>query len=98
MVRSARRSFNVLRPDLHMSYVRRHAHAGEVRAAVPSGPRESSEGHILVAQAASTTSTRLRGEPNAYNLIDIDGQEITITVREWLGDGWTTREKAREAA
>jgi len=88
----------VLSGHFHMSYVRRHAHAGEVREAVPSGPRESSEGHILVAQAASTTSTRLRGEPNAYNLIDIEGPEITIQVREWSGEGWATREKAREAA
>lgn len=88
----------VLSGHFHMSYVRRHAHAGQVHDAVPTGPRESSEGHILVAQAASTTSTRLRGEPNSYNLIDIEGQEITIRVREWLGEGWTTREKAQEAA
>ena len=88
----------VLSGHFHMSYVRRHAHAGEVRVAEPIGPRESAEAPILVAQAASTTSTRLRGEPNAYNLIDIADGEITIRVREWLGDGWTTREKAREAA
>lgn len=88
----------VLSGHFHMSYVRRHAHAGEVRVAEPSGPRESAEGHILVAQAASTTSTRLRGEPNAYNLIDIEAGQITIRVREWLGECWTTREKAREAA
>ena len=88
----------VLSGHFHMSYVRRHAHAGEVRVAEPIGPRESAEAPILVAQAASTTSTRLRGEPNAYNLIDIANGEITIRVREWLGQGWTTREKAMEAA
>lgn len=88
----------VLSGHFHMSYVRRHAHAGEVRVAEPIGPRESAEAPILVAQAASTTSTRLRGEPNAYNLIDIADGQITIRVREWSGQDWTTREKAREAA
>lgn len=84
----------VLSGHFHMSYVRRHEHAGEVRIAEPSGPRESAEAHILVAQAASTTSTRLRGEPNAYNLIDIERGEITISVREWSSKAWSTRERA----
>ena len=88
----------VLSGHFHMSYVRRHEHIGEVKVAEPVGPRESAAGHILVAQAASTTSTRLRGEPNAYNLIDIENDEITIRVRQWLGGGWSTREKAKEAA
>ena len=88
----------VLSGHFHMSYVRRHDHPGEVREAAPVGPRESATGHILVAQAASTTSTRLRGEPNAYNLVDIEGSEITIRVREWLGSGWTTREEAHAPA
>lgn len=88
----------VLSGHFHMSYVRKHEQAGQVRVAEPSGPRESAAGHILVAQAASTTSTRLRGEPNAYNLIDIENNEITIRVREWVSEGWATREKAREAA
>lgn len=88
----------VLSGHFHMSYVRRHEHPGSIRSAEPTGPRESASGHILVAQAASTTSTRLRGEPNAYNLIDIANGEIAISVREWLGEDWRTRERAREAA
>lgn len=88
----------VLSGHFHLSYVRRHEQAGAVREAAPIGPRESAAGHILVAQAASTTSTRLRGEPNAYNLIDIADGDIRISVREWLGDDWRTREEAREAA
>ncbi|WP_127145797.1 metallophosphoesterase family protein [Pelagibacterium montanilacus] len=88
----------VLSGHFHMSYVRRHAHAGEIGEAAPSGPRKSAAGHILVAQAASTTSTRLRGHPNAYNLIDIADGDIEINVREWGDEGWITREKAKEEA
>ena len=88
----------VLSGHFHMSYVRRHAHAGEIGEAAPAGPRESAAGHILVAQAASAISTRLRGHSNAYNLIDIDNGEIEISVREWAEEGWRTFEKAREVA
>jgi 3',5'-cyclic AMP phosphodiesterase CpdA len=40
---------------------------------------------ILVAQASTATSTRLRSEPNAYNLITIDGPSVTFEVRSWEG-------------
>jgi hypothetical protein len=50
-----------------------------------------------VAQTSSTTSTRLRGHPNAYNLISIEGDEIEIDVREWRDGRWMTRERTHEA-
>lgn len=86
----------VLSGHFHLSYVRRHEAAGEVKEAAPVGPRYAATAPILVAQASSTTSTRLRGEPNAYNIIDFRDGEIVIAVREWLGDAWITREKAKD--
>lgn len=40
---------------------------------------------ILAAQAATTTSTRLRGEANAYNRIVIDEHDIVCEARTWDG-------------
>jgi 3',5'-cyclic AMP phosphodiesterase CpdA len=86
----------VLSGHFHLSYVRRFEQPGTVREGAPSGLREAAAAPILVAQSSSTTSTRLRGEPNAYNVIDIVGGEIAIAVREWHGAGWQTRETAAE--
>jgi 3',5'-cyclic AMP phosphodiesterase CpdA len=40
---------------------------------------------ILSIQAGSACSTRLRGEPNSYNLIAFDGDDVQINVRTWTG-------------
>jgi 3',5'-cyclic AMP phosphodiesterase CpdA len=85
----------VLSGHFHLSYVRRHEHAGEIKTGEPTGPREAADAHILVAQASSTISTRLRGEPNAYNVIDIEADTIDIRVREWVGERWATRERTQ---
>jgi 3',5'-cyclic AMP phosphodiesterase CpdA len=41
---------------------------------------------ILVAQASTATSTRVRNDPNAYNLIEIAPGCVTVDIRSWTGE------------
>lgn len=84
----------VLSGHLHLSYARRHAPEAEGPPAVimpdghdvaissPAAPLPSGP---LVVQAASATSTRLRNEPNAYNLITIRDGRAEVEVHAWDG-------------
>jgi 3',5'-cyclic AMP phosphodiesterase CpdA len=47
----------------------------------------------LILQGGTATSSRLRGEPNAYNRVEIgaDGG-ISVRVRIWDGSGWKTED------
>ena len=84
----------VLSGHLHLSYTRRHEPVSEGPPTVvlpapetaeiiapivppPSGP--------LIVHAATATSTRLRNEPNAYNLITIEEGRIEVEVHAWDG-------------
>jgi 3',5'-cyclic AMP phosphodiesterase CpdA len=87
----------VLSGHFHLSYVRVHEQPGVVKEGTPDGLRRASAAPILVAQTSSTTSTRLRGHPNAYNLIAIEDDHIQIDVREWREGAWVTRERTEEA-
>ena len=85
----------VLSGHFHLSYVRKHEQPGTVKEGTPTGPREAAAAPILVVQASSTISTRLRGgQPNSYNIITIDNGTIAVAVREWEEGVWRTEETA----
>lgn len=87
----------VLSGHFHLSFVRKYERRA-VQVGIPPGPREAAAAPVLVCQASSVISDRLRGEPNAYNVIDIHDGRIDIRVREWQGGRWETREEAEVAA
>lgn len=82
----------VLAGHLHRNYVR-FAEADEAgdeprSVVVDAASARASAARLLVVQAGSATSTRLRGEPNAYNQIFVEKGEATVSVRVWAGEGW----------
>src|SRR3954471_18841940 len=43
-------------------------------------------GGVLVVQAGTATSTRVRKQEKSFNTIDLDGDSATITIHAWNGD------------
>ena len=66
----------VLSGHLHRGYARDFAVGSD------SGPA------LTVLQAGSATSTRLRGEPNAYNRVTVENGVTRWEARSWTGSGW----------
>lgn len=52
-------------------------------------------GSALVIQAGTATSTRLRDEEQSFNQIDIDGENVTLTVQSWAGDKFASGDAQR---
>lgn len=66
--------------DLLLAGHLHRAYAGDIMTHHAKAARS-----ILVAQASTATSTRLRNEPNAYNLIEIAPPRLTLRLRSWEG-------------
>lgn len=86
---------------LHRGYARflepviEGTHLADTRVRPPE--RAATRG-LLVAQAASATSTRLRDEPNAYNRIRIEDGIAAIEPRIWTGSGFAPAERVPAVA
>jgi hypothetical protein len=50
---------------------------------------------ILVSEAGTAISTRLRGEVNSYNFIRVDHLQVSCEQRDWEGDRFATASTQR---
>lgn len=80
----------ILSGHLHLGYMRARGAATGAGTAGGAAGSGADAGDLLVVQAATATSTRLRGEPNAYNRIQIKNGSAVVEVRAWTGHSWVT--------
>jgi len=66
--------------DLLLAGHLHHGYTGDVRAYYPATKRS-----VIVVQAGTAISRRVRAEPNAYNFITLEADRISISVRVWQG-------------
>jgi 3',5'-cyclic AMP phosphodiesterase CpdA len=52
-------------------------------------------GGVLVVQAGTATSTRVREQEQSFNVIDIAEGSVTITVHGWAGENFEARDSSR---
>lgn len=93
LVGRARRALRVLEDagvDLLLAGHLHRAYSGDIMTHHTHVQRS-----ILVVQASTATSTRLREEPNAYNLITLDPPALAFEVRSWEGARFTGGLKSR---
>jgi 3',5'-cyclic AMP phosphodiesterase CpdA len=74
--------------DLLLAGHLHHGYSGDVRTYYPATTRS-----IIVAQAGTAISRRVRTEPNAYNLLRLDRETIEIEVRLWDGAGFSPEKR-----
>lgn len=84
LVGRARRALEVIDRcgvELLISGHLHHGCTGDVRMYYPSTSRS-----IIVVQAGTAISRRIRGEPNAYNIIRLKEGWIDVRIRRWVED------------
>ncbi len=60
--------------------------SGHLHVATTRAPATRAPGHRIVSVHAGTSiSTRLRGDPNGYNRLVLDGDTLTVAHRRWDG-------------
>lgn len=74
--------------DLLLAGHLHHGYTGDVRKYYPASKRS-----VIVAQAGTAISDRMRGEPNSYNYITIDGGKFSIQVMVYRDSGFEESER-----
>jgi len=67
--------------DLLLAGHMHEGYTGDIQAYYHSAKRS-----IVVVQAGTAISRRVRGQPNAYNIIILDSNHILIHVKTWNGN------------
>jgi 3',5'-cyclic AMP phosphodiesterase CpdA len=75
--------------DLLMAGHLHHGFSGDIRTYYPAATRS-----IVVVQAGTAISRRIRTEPNGYNLLRLDRTTIDIEVRAWNGSVFAREKRA----
>lgn len=52
-------------------------------------------GGVLVVQAGTATSTRVREQQQSFNVIDVDGGSVTVTIWGWTNDSFSAKDSSR---
>ncbi len=68
--------------DLLLAGHLHHGYTGDIRTYYPATTRS-----VIVAQAGTAISQRIRSEPNAFNFITLDRDRIEVSVRVWQATG-----------
>jgi 3',5'-cyclic AMP phosphodiesterase CpdA len=62
---------------------------------IPHSAGRNEEHTIVHVQAGTCISSRTRGQPNGYNQLRFEADEVTIVHREWAGSGFVDGESKR---